>query len=92
MAEISVTHPGGEEYSVEVQDAAGATRHQVTVTPAVLERFGAGADAEEFLEESFRFLLEREPKEAILRRFEISVIEWYFPEYPGEIRRRLGGS
>ncbi len=92
MAEIRVTHTGGEEYSVEVREAGGATRHQVAVTPAELKRLGAGADAGALLEESFRFLLEREPKEAILRRFEISVIEWYFPEYPGEIRRRLGGS
>ena len=92
MAAISVTNLGSEEYSIEVQDAAGASRHQVTVTPAALKRFGAGAEAEALLEESFRFLLEREPKEAILRRFEITVIERYFPEYPVEIRRRLGQS
>ena len=30
---------------------------------------------------SFVFLLEREPKEAILTRFELPVIEQYFPNY-----------
>ena len=90
MTEIHSTHAGGDEYSVEVRDAAGTTRHQVTVTAAALERFGAGAYAEKLLEESFRFLLEREPKEAILSRFEISMIARYFPDYPEEIRRRLG--
>jgi hypothetical protein len=39
--------------------------------------------------ETFVFLLEREPKESILHRFEIDVVSRYFPEYEREIRRRL---
>ena len=89
MAEITVTHKLGDEYLVEVREAEGSTRHAVRVDAAALERLGGGVTAEELLEESFGFLLEREPKEAILRRFEISVIGRYFPEAPGEIRRRL---
>ena len=38
---------------------------------------------------SFEFLLEREPKESILARFDLSVIARYFPEYDREIARRL---
>jgi hypothetical protein len=38
---------------------------------------------------SFEFLLEREPKESILARFDLSVISRYFPEYEDEIKRRL---
>jgi hypothetical protein len=41
------------------------------------------------VEESFRFLLEREPKESILRRFNLTVISRYFPEYEREIKGRL---
>lgn len=89
MAEISIIHETGEEYTVEVREAGGASRHRVTVPAEDLERYGGGASAEELLEASFRFLLEREPKEAILSRFEISVIERYFPEYPKVIGRRL---
>ena len=89
MAEITVTLESGDEYLVEVREAGGSTRHAVTVDVAALERFGGGVTAEKLLEESFGFLLEREPKEAILRRFEISVIGRYFPEYAGEMRRRL---
>lgn len=89
MADIRVTHLGDDEYSIEVRDRAGLTRHEVEVTRAALDRFGGGTGAERLLEESFRFLLEREPKEAILRRFEISEIARYFPEYPAEIRKRL---
>ncbi len=89
MAEITVTHDSGDEYLVEVREAAGSTRHAVRVDAAALERLGGGVTAERLLEESFGFLLEREPKEAILPRFEISVIGRYFPEYAGELRRRL---
>jgi len=89
MTDITVTHQSGDKYLVEVTEAGGSTRHAVRVDAAALERFGGGVTAEELLEESFDFLLEREPKEAILRRFEISVIGRYFPEYAGEIRRRL---
>jgi hypothetical protein len=39
------------------------------------------ATPEALIEASFAFLLEREPKEAILARFELPVIERYFPEY-----------
>jgi len=89
MAEITVTHESGDEYLVQVREAGESTRHTVTVDAAALERFGGGVTAERLLEESFGFLLEREPKEAILRRFEIAVIGQYFSEYAGEIRRRL---
>jgi hypothetical protein len=90
MAEIRVTYLGGDKYSIEVQDRVSATQHEVDVTVAALDRFGGGLGAERLLEESFQFLLEHEPKEAILRHFEISEIARYFPEYPTEIRRRLG--
>ena len=91
MADIRVSHTGGDEYAVEVHETGGSTRHQVSVPADALDRYGAGATATELIEASFEFLLEREPKEAILGRFEISVIERYFPEYPGVIRRRMAG-
>jgi hypothetical protein len=37
------------------------------------------------VEASFWFLLEREPKESILRRFDLAVIEQYFPDYAAAI-------
>jgi hypothetical protein len=36
---------------------------------------------EELIERSFEFLLEREPNTSILRRFDLPVIQTYFPEY-----------
>lgn len=89
MAEIEVESLGGDDYRVEVRDESGSSRHRVTAPPAKLEELGAADRPEELLEESFRFLLEREPRSAILSRFELSTITSYFPEYPDEIRRRM---
>lgn len=90
MAEIQVEEAGEESYRVRVEEGGGATEHTVRVPADQLERYGGGADADELVEASFRFLLEREPKEAILSRFELSTIEGYFPEYPEVIRDRVG--
>lgn len=90
MAEIHVELAGENTWRVRVEEEGGATEHTVTVPPDQLERYGGGAEAAELVEASFRFLLEREPKEAILSRFELSTIEGYFPEYPEVIRDRVG--
>ena len=90
MARIEVTRCGSDTYSVAVHENGGSSVHEVTASPEVVGRYGGSATAERLLEASFEFLLEREPKEAILARFDLPVIERYFPEYPREIRKRLG--
>ena len=89
MAEIEVIPLGRDLYRVRVTEADGTSEHQVTATPADVETYGAGAEPENLLVESFRFLLEREPRQSILTRFALPAIARYFPEYPSEIRRRL---
>lgn len=91
MSQVQVTPEGNDVYHVRVLDDDGSSEHRVTATGEHVESFAAGATPEALIEESFRFLLEREPKESILARFELPVIARYFPEYPTEIRRRLGG-
>ncbi len=86
---LSVVGLGGEKYRVTVEERGSSTVHEVTVTPADVARYAPGATAESLLERSFEFLLEREPKESILRRFALPVIAQYFPEYPGEICERV---
>ena len=44
---------------------------------------------ERCLEAAFRFLLDREPKESILRRFDVTEISRYFPEFEREMPRYL---
>ena len=90
MAVVTVTE-SGEHYLVIVQDGPSSSEHRVTVGLDQLEDLGGGASAEELIEASFEFLLEREPKESILSEFDLPVIGRYFPEYPAEIRRRLSG-
>jgi hypothetical protein len=90
MPEIAVSRQGESTYRVAVRDGRSGTTHEVTVTPLDVQRFAPpGATAEDLVEASFEFLLERESKESILSRFELPVIARYFPEYPTEIRRRL---
>lgn len=89
-AEIEVTHAAGDDYRVDVSEGGSTSTHTVTVTDEHRDRYAPGAGKEDLLEESFLFLLEREPKESILGRFELPVIQRYFPEYPEEIGKRVG--
>ena len=89
---IRVEASGGGEFAVTVGKDLDVTRHRVQVDPAYHERLtDGGVPVEELVRESFAFLLEREPKEAILGRFDLPVIGRYFPEYEAEIARRLAG-
>jgi hypothetical protein len=63
--------------------------YDVGVSDSDADQLAPGVDPKELVRESFRFLLEREPPESILSRFDLSVIERYFPGYRGEIARRL---
>ena len=90
MAQIIVTHRTGAVYDVTVEDERSSTRHEVTVWPSDVERYAPGAEPEALLEASFAFLLEREPKESILERFELPVIERYFPDYRRQIAGMVG--
>jgi hypothetical protein len=89
VAEISVESLGGDDYRVTVAEGTTSTSHLVTVPPDTITRLGRGAAAQALVRASFRFLLAREPKESILRRFDLTVIERYFPDYPDRIAEYL---
>jgi hypothetical protein len=62
----------------------------VGVTRAELGRFAPGHfDPTMLVAESFRFLLDRESPDSILRVFDISDIERYFPDFAVEIARQM---
>jgi hypothetical protein len=84
---IKVTHEDGTTFRVVVSDDSGSSTHLVTVMPSDVERYDPGSTPEDLLERAFAFLLAREPKEAILGRFELPVIERYFPEFGDEMAR-----
>ena len=82
---------GGWRCHVVVGSEPGATRHEVLVDRATLDDLAPGATPDALVAESFRFLLEREGPESILRSFELPIIGRYFADYADEIRRRMAG-
>ena len=76
--------------SASAREPGSSSVHEVSASADDVKRFGGETSPERLIEASFEFLLEREPKESILSRFDLPVIARYFPEYPGEIRSRLG--
>jgi hypothetical protein len=81
------------DFEVVVREGEGETRHHVTMSREMCERLTAGKHTpERCLEAAFRFLLDREPKESILGRFDVTVISRYFPEFERELPHYLSRS
>ena len=81
---------GGWLCDVSVEQGDERSRHAVTVSAADAQRWGGGdqlAEVADLVRRSFEFLLEREPPGSILREFDLSVIQRYFPEYETRIKR-----
>jgi hypothetical protein len=92
MAEITVRMVERDasrmRFDVTVAEGATETRHDVSLASSDLKRWAApGEDPDGFVRRCFEFLLEREPNESILRRFDVSVIGTYFPEFERDIGR-----
>ena len=85
MAEIrvSMTADGdGWVAQVTVSEATSTTKHRVRLSTIDYRRLtGDAIPPETLVRASFAFLLEREPKESILREFDLPIIGSYFPEY-----------
>lgn len=94
MAAIEVDcRPASDGWTcaVTVDDGHGRSRHTVNVSHADLARLDPGAPGpSRLVRVSFDFLLQREPKEAILGEFALPVIARYFPEYERVIGPRPG--
>ena len=66
------------------------TAHRVTLTRDYYEKLTANiVTAEELVEESFKFLLAREPNTSILSEFDLTVISKYFSDYEREIKSKF---
>lgn len=95
MSRIDVTcepAPTGWHCAVAIDDGRGTSTHHVTVAREDATNLAAAADqadAERLVYETIAFLLEREPKESILRTFDLTVVGRYFPDFESEIRSRL---
>jgi hypothetical protein len=91
MIEVRRTSEGDPlKFEVIVREGNGESRHHVTMSRATCERLAAGRHTgEQCVEAAFRFLLDREPRESILRDFDVTVIARYFPEFERELPRYL---
>lgn len=92
MAIIRVQLKGEDEeawgFEVIVEEDANSITHRVRLNKEDFKRMsarGGYGSPEELVRKSFEFLLEREPKESILREFNLMDISRYFPEYEEEI-------
>ena len=82
MIEVTRTSDGDPlEFEVTVRDQRGESRHHVTMDRSTAARLTGQHTPEQCMEAAFRFLLDREPKESIMARFDITVISRYFPEF-----------
>ncbi len=73
------------EFAVTVRGSGGETLHKVTMSQLTYEALtGSQVSSEHCVEAAFEFLLEREPQESILTRFDITAISTYYPEFETE--------
>lgn len=85
---IDVRRTGPTTFTVSIRDGGSVTRHDVTLLQTDHQKLGEGIRTPEAcIEAAFRFLLDREPKETILRRFDLMAIGRYFPEFARELPR-----
>ncbi|MCK5767709.1 MAG: hypothetical protein KAH35_04975 [Candidatus Atribacteria bacterium] len=82
---IKVEQKNQQEFIVKVE----GKKHNVNLDDGYWQDLTGGKiGKEELIKKSFKFLLEREPKESILSRFNLRVISQYFPEFEEEIRKQ----
>jgi hypothetical protein len=91
VAEITVQpsdrRPGTSMFHVVIRDDDSRTEHEVTLSEGDYDRLGTKyGTPEDFVRACFEFLLDREPKESILPRFDVSVISRYFPDFESTIQ------
>ncbi len=82
---ITVTQEVGNapfRFQVQVQGNGSESRHSVTMASTTYQQLTGGrVEPAVCIHAAFTFFLDREPKEAILSRFDVTVISRYFPEF-----------
>ena len=81
---ITIKAEDSNSFLVSVSEGDSETTHKVNFSDDYWKQIGKGKSKEECIKLAFEFLLKREPKEAILRSFDMTVIKQYFPEFERE--------
>jgi hypothetical protein len=75
------------EFAAQVRDEEGESFHHVTMAKRQWQTLSRReCEPARCIEAAFRFLLDREPKEAILPRFDVATISVYFPEFETQLQ------
>lgn len=84
-----ITKIDDNTFEVTVTEAVETT-HRVTLNDDYYQELTSGnINKEKLIEESFKFLLNRESNTAILKEFTLETIEQYFPNFPAEMKNRF---
>ncbi len=87
---IEVKKKDREEFMVKVEEEGTSRAYNVTLDESYYQELTGGKiTKEELIKKSFEFLLEREPKESILSKFNLRVISRYFPEFEEKIKDKI---
>lgn len=85
---IIVEKKNEKQFIVKVEEGT-AKDYLITLDDYYYQKLTGGKiTKEELIRKSFEFLLEREPKESILSKFNLKVISNYFPEYEKVIKSK----
>ena len=77
-------------FCVIVGEDHSETKHEVTMAHATYQKLSGGkVSPERCVQAAFEFLLDREPKESILSRFDVTVISKYFPSFERDLGKYL---
>ena len=87
--QVSLIEQDKEEYVFEVviSEKGSSTNHRVTVKESNYKEWtNREITPADLVERSIEFLLKKEPKESILKQFDLTEIHRYFPEYTEKVR------
>ncbi|MCK4358129.1 MAG: hypothetical protein KAW92_05195 [Candidatus Cloacimonetes bacterium] len=84
---IKVKKINEQEYMITIKEENSSSNHLVTLDDEYYrELTDEKISKDALIKRSFEFLLKREPKEYILSKFNLRIINNYFPEYESEIK------
>ncbi|MCF8335919.1 MAG: hypothetical protein K9H65_04885 [Bacteroidales bacterium] len=83
---ITVDKQDENTFQVTVEESGSRSSHNVTLDDKYHKKLTGGViSKEDLIKKSFEFLLEKEPKESIMSKFDLTVISKFFPEYESYI-------
>jgi hypothetical protein len=88
MNNVAVKETGKTDTILHFNISMDASEYEVDASESYIAVLTGGKiSPADLIRRSFEFLLAREPKESILKSFNLKQIQTYFPEYENEMKR-----